>query len=189
MTFDTVRLDGQPIHYTVMNNPADTTTSPAAARPRGWLKLLFRMPVLIHSLGFAGWEQAIGASWMLITSVGRRSGKPHKVMVDVLKYDRQADVYFVAAAYGAQSDWYRNIRANGSFAAQAGGRKFVAVASAVSTEQAMALAVEFARRVPGYMRWVFKLIGQYVDSESALREKARTWLVLRVAPQPESPRP
>jgi hypothetical protein len=62
-----------------------TTINP----PRGWLKFFFKIPVIIARIGFAGWERLIGVEWMLLTTVGRKSGKKRFSMVDVLLHDEK----------------------------------------------------------------------------------------------------
>jgi hypothetical protein len=93
-----------------------TTINP----PRGWLKFFFKIPVIIARIGFAGWERLIGVEWMLLTTVGRKSGKKRFSMVDVLLHDEKTDTYFIEVGFGKRSDWYRNIQAQPNFEAQAG---------------------------------------------------------------------
>ncbi len=92
--------------------------------PRGWLKIFFKVPVFVARMGFAGWERLIGVQWMLLTTLGRMSGKKRYTMVDVLLHDPESDTYFIEVGFGKRSDWYRNIKASPVFMAQVGRRKF-----------------------------------------------------------------
>ena len=53
-------------------------------RPNTFQKFFFKIPVWIHKMGFGGWERLVGAQWMLITTTGRKTGKPRDAMVDVM---------------------------------------------------------------------------------------------------------
>ena len=60
-------------------------------RPSALLKFFFKTPLLMHKLGFGGWERLIGAQWMLITTIGRKTGKRRETMVDVMDYNEAND--------------------------------------------------------------------------------------------------
>jgi len=163
------------------------TTEPQGAfkgRPRGLLKLFFKMPLYLHKVGIVWWiEKFTGAQWMLITTTGRKTGKPRQVMVDVMKYDKETDTYYVEAAYGARADWVRNIKANPVFHAQVGRRKFAARAAELPAEQAEEMLVAFYRSAPKYARAVMSLGGLKVKDETELRQMARKLMLLAVKPE------
>lgn len=161
------------------------TTLPKVLRekPRGFLRLFLKFPVLLHHLGMGGWERMIGAQWMLITTTGRKSGKPRETMVDVMDYDRIADTYYIEAAYGTRADWYRNIQKNPVFHAQVGNRKFAARATPLPTAQTADLMVDFYHRKPTYTRAVTAAVGLKFKDENELRELARHLMLLAVKPE------
>ncbi len=163
------------------------TTEPQGAfkgRPRGLLKLFFKMPLYLHKLGIVWWiEKFTGAQWMLITTTGRKSGKPRQVMVDVMKHDKETDAYYVEAAYGARADWVRNIKANPIFHGQVGRRKFPARAIELTPDQGEEVLVAFYRSVPKYARAVMSLGGLKVKDEAELRQMARNSMLLAIKPQ------
>ena len=138
------------------------------------------MPVLIYRLGLAGCERLLGAHWMLITTVGRKSGRPRQTIVDVMHYDQNSDAYYVAAAYGPRADWYRNLQVAPICHAQVGRRKFAACAAALPADRAEAAAAEFYRRLPGYARVVMGIAGQTVRDEAEFRRMARGWALLEI---------
>ena len=117
--------------------------------PSSLQKFFFKIPVWVHKIGFGGWERIIGAQWMLITTTGRKSGKPRETMLDVMDYNATTDTYYVEAAYGSRADWVRNIQANPRFKAQVGRRKFYARMSSLSNENAGELMVKFFRAKSG----------------------------------------
>jgi deazaflavin-dependent oxidoreductase (nitroreductase family) len=151
--------------------------------PRGWLKFFFKIPVYVARMGFAGWERLIGVEWMLLTTVGRKSGKKRYSMVDVLVHDKGTDTYFIEVGFGKRSDWYRNIKASPVFNAQVGRRKFCATAEELPMERTADVMVDFVRRRPEYARSVMKLVGITFTTEEELRKMASHWLLLAVHPQ------
>jgi deazaflavin-dependent oxidoreductase (nitroreductase family) len=156
-----------------------TTINP----PRGWLKFFFKIPVVIARIGFAGWERLIGVEWMLLTTVGRKSGKKRFSMVDVLLHDEKTDTYFIEVGFGKRSDWYRNIQAQPNFEAQAGRRKFLATAEALPREKTADVMIEFVRKRPTYAKLVMKLVNITFTTEEELRRMAAQWMLLAVHPQ------
>jgi deazaflavin-dependent oxidoreductase (nitroreductase family) len=154
-------------------------------RPGGFLKFFFKTPVFLYKIGLGGFERIIGAEWMLLTTVGRKSGQPRQTMVDILDYDKDADTYYVEAAYGARADWYKNIQANPLFEAQVGRRKFKARAGELTSDNAAEMLVQFYRRKPAYVRSVMAMVGMKFEGEDELRSVAKNLTLLAVKPGKE----
>lgn len=152
-------------------------------RPNKLLKFFLKFPVLLHKIGLGGWERMIGAQWMLITTTGRKSGKPRATMVDVMDYDKAADSYYIEAAYGQRADWVRNIQANPIFDAKVGRRKFRARMTELSAEGAGNLLVRFYREKPAYTRSVMAMVGIKFKGEDDLRAMAPQLTLFAVTPQ------
>ncbi len=155
-------------------------------RPNTLLKVFFKIPLFVHKLGFGGWERIIGAQWMLITTIGRKSGRHRQVMVDVLLHNGQTDAYYILSAYGSRADWVRNIQVNPRFEAQVGRRKFSARASTLSGEKAGEMLVQFYRLKPAYTRAVMNAAGMKFKDEDDLRMLGAKLLLLAVTPQTEA---
>jgi len=151
-------------------------------RPGGFLKFFFKTPVMLYRMGLGGFERIIGAEWMLLTTVGRKSGKPRQTMVDILEYDKDADTYYIEAAYGARADWYKNIQANPLFEARVGRRKFKARAGELTSDNAAEALVKFYRRKPAYTRSVMAMVGIKFEGEDELRKIAGNLTLLAVKP-------
>jgi deazaflavin-dependent oxidoreductase (nitroreductase family) len=154
-------------------------------RPSRMLKFFFKVPVWLHKMGLGGWERLIGAQWMFITTIGRKTGKRRETMVDVMDYDKAADTYYIEAAYGARADWYKNIQANPTFEAQVGRRKFKAHAGALSTDGAGELLVQFFRAKPAYTRSVMAMAGLKFKNEEELLVIGKDLTLLAVKPEKE----
>ena len=151
-------------------------------RPNALLKFFFKVPVWMHKIGFGGWEKLIGAEWMLITTRGRKSGKPRDAMVDVMDYDAASDTYYIEAAYGERADWYKNMQVNPVFEARVGRRKFSATATPLSNEGAGELMVKFFRKKPAYTRSVMAMVGMKFEGEEELRVLGSKLTLLAVKP-------
>jgi deazaflavin-dependent oxidoreductase (nitroreductase family) len=151
--------------------------------PSGFLKFFFKTPVWLYKMGLGGMERLVGAEWMLLTTIGRKSGKPRQTMVDILEYDQAADTYYIEAAYGARADWYKNIQANPLFEAQAGRRKFRARAGELTSDNAADMLVQFYRRKPAYTRSVMAMVGMKFEGEDDLRAIAKNLTLLAVKPE------
>ena len=81
------------------------------------MRWLLRAPVLVYRIGLGGLmlgRPMLGGlmpGHLMLTTVGRRSGRPHRVVVDMWQ-DTATDSYYVASGFGEHADWYRNLRAN-----------------------------------------------------------------------------
>lgn len=154
-------------------------------RPGQLQKFFFKVPVFLHKMGLGGWERLLGAKWMLITHIGRKSGKRYDSMVDVMDYDKANDTFYIEAAYGARADWYKNIQANPVFEAEVGRRKFKARAGALTTEGTGEMLVQFYRSKPAYTRSVMAMAGMKFKDEAELRELGNNLTLLAVKPEKE----
>ncbi|MBI5945297.1 MAG: nitroreductase family deazaflavin-dependent oxidoreductase [Chloroflexi bacterium] len=154
-------------------------------RPNKFMKFFFKVPVWMYKIGFGGFEKMIGAQWMLITHIGRKSGKRYASMVDVMDYDKVTDTYYIEAAYGARADWYKNIQSSPVFEARVGRRKFKARAGALTTEGAGEMLVQFYRSKPAYTRSVMAMAGMKFKDENELRDLGKNLTLLAVKPEKE----
>ena len=79
-----------------------------ARRPSTLVKALFKVPVWMYQahLGFLFF-----GSLIVIVHRGRKSGNRYVTGLEMI--DRCDDELFVLSLWGAKSDWYRNIEANG----------------------------------------------------------------------------
>src|SRR5690625_2442833 len=68
---------------------------------------LMRLPIGLFRSGL-GW--VLGPRLLMIEHLGRRSGKPRYVVVEVL--ERGPGRFIVASGFGPGAQWYQNLRAN-----------------------------------------------------------------------------
>ena len=152
-------------------------------RPPGRLLMLralprwaFRVPLLLHRAGIRGVERALGIEWIVLTTTGRRSGRPHEVMLDVVGHDATTDTYYVQPAVGRRADWVRNVAANPAVTAEVGGRRFRAVVRDVTGPEGADVVLRFIRGHPRYARVIVWFVG-YVERVDVPDDELRRELV------------
>ncbi len=140
-----------------------------ARRPGSVRRWLFRAPVLMYRVGLGGLMPA----QVMLTTVGRKSGRPHRAVVDLLKHDAATNTWYVTSGYGARSDWYRNLEANPEVQVQAGRRTFRARAATLPPDKAEELTLnlwrQHGRLYRLYYDWGLRLVGLKARDEEELR--------------------
>ncbi len=86
--------------------------------PRFFWRLIRVGPRVAYALGLGS---RVGHFVLLLTTIGRKSGRPQ---VTPLVYEERDGTFMVASARGASSDWLRNIGANPNVHVRVGSRAF-----------------------------------------------------------------
>jgi len=124
--------------------------------PGPFFKWVFKAPILYYNLGL-GWM--LGKRFLLLTTTGRRSGKPHRTPLEFV-YNPLEDMYRVSPGWGAKTDWYRNLRNDPHVTVQVGRRKFAAIAEPAPDEESAKFMQTVSHRHPGmdkiWNRWTDK---------------------------------
>ncbi len=147
-------------------------------RPGLLLRWFFRAPVLLYRIGLGG----LMFGQLQLTTVGRKSGRSHRTVVDVLGHDTVTDTYHVLSAYGGHSDWYRNLQANPTMRVQVRRRKFPARATTLPKEKAEEVLLGFWRRHRLYVRTMLRLIGLKAATEEEVRAAAAEMKIVAIQP-------
>lgn len=71
-------------------------------------RLVFKAPLLFKDLGLGF---LIPPNVMILTTVGRVTGNPHRTPVEY-SYEPDRKAYLVMAGWEGRTDWYRNARAH-----------------------------------------------------------------------------
>ena len=142
-----------------------------------FFKWLFKMPILQYQLGM-GWM--IGKYVLLLTTTGRKSGKPRHTPLEY-EYDREKDRYRIAAGWGGNTDWYKNLKANPRVTVQVGRRKFTTVAEIASDEEVAQFMMGVSKRHPRmdqtWNRWSDKPVdGTFESYVHAAKFFPSVWL-------------
>jgi deazaflavin-dependent oxidoreductase (nitroreductase family) len=152
-------------------------------RPTGITRLFFRAPILLYKLNL-GW--LLGNRMLKLTHTGRISGQPRQVVLEVVKHDPASDTYYVAAGWGEQSDWVKNIRARPEVQVQVGRRKFDMLAQQLTPEQGAQTILDYSHRHPTAMKNLAGYMGYQIDgSEEDFRELGRMLLMFSLTPRPD----
>lgn len=128
--------------------------------PRGFSRLIWRLPIGLFRIGL-GW--LLTSHFLLLEHVGRKSGQVRRAVLEVLKRDKAADVYYLAAGFGPSSDWYQNLLKTPRARIQSGFRKTDVLAEALPPEEAECIIVDYARRYPTAIRTLARIIGYEIE--------------------------
>ncbi len=151
-----------------------------AQPPRGLARTMYRLPIWLFRI-HQGWM--LGERFLLLTHTGRKSGLPRQNVLEVIQHDKATDTYYVFAGFGEQSDWLRNIEKTPEVVINVGRRRFHALATRLSTDDAELKILDYARRNPIAMRVLPRMMGYTLDgSEADFRALARLGIVVAFQP-------
>jgi deazaflavin-dependent oxidoreductase (nitroreductase family) len=144
--------DSSPSH-----NPQSPRPLLGLRRKPGRLALaLFRLPLNAYRHG-AGW--VFGRTFIQFTHVGRKTGKPHDAVAMVLRYDRSKREAVICAAWGPETDWFRNLRAGPAARAQLAHNSFTPEHRFLTEDEAFEVGAQFRREHPYRLRLLSAILG------------------------------
>jgi deazaflavin-dependent oxidoreductase (nitroreductase family) len=117
---------------------------------------VFRLPLHAYHHG-AGW--LLGRTFLEFTHTGRRTGQAHEAVAMVLHYDEPTREAVICAAWGAETDWYRNLQARPAVRVQIGRDSYVPEQRFLSEGEAFDVGVEFRRDHPHRLRLLSAALG------------------------------
>jgi deazaflavin-dependent oxidoreductase (nitroreductase family) len=95
-------------------------------------RLIHIPPRIAYALGLG---ELLGRFVLLLTTTGRKSGKPR---VTPLQYEEFDGTFYIGSARGVTSDWLRNIQANPEVMVRVKDRRFRGEAQVVTDPQKVA---------------------------------------------------
>lgn len=113
--------------------------------PNKALRFGLRLPLLFYRLKL---DRLLGDRFLMLTHTGRKSGLPHQTVIEVVKYDKATDTYYVVSGWGRKSDWYQNIQKTPHVTVQVRGRKFQTKAEFIPVERAIDIVNTYAQEHP-----------------------------------------
>jgi deazaflavin-dependent oxidoreductase (nitroreductase family) len=119
-----------------------------------------KMPLVLYRLGL-GWM--LGTRFMLLTHVGRRSGKVYQTVLAPLRFDEKTGEIMAVSPWSGSS-WYLNIQAAPAKEVQIGELRYVPVQRSLNPEEIAALFIEFRRQHPIFSRMVARIPGWNIDA-------------------------
>jgi deazaflavin-dependent oxidoreductase (nitroreductase family) len=146
---------------------------------------LFRAPVYLYRWGL-GW--LFGHRCLLLTHIGRRTGRRHQTVLEVVEYRKEGPEVVVANGFGPDCDWLRNIEAKPGEEVTVGSQHFVASHRFLGEEEAMRViqAYEYRNRfiAPIVRRGFSWLLGwQYRGGENDRRQLVRQLPLIAFRPR------
>ncbi|HAV78781.1 MAG TPA: nitroreductase family deazaflavin-dependent oxidoreductase, partial [Anaerolineae bacterium] len=123
--------------------------------PSGLSRLLMRFPIWLYRFKL-GW--LLGKRFLLLEHRGRNSGMIRQAVIEVVDQDPQKGSYVVAAAWGRQSDWYKNIEAEPQVKIRVGRQRFPAFATTLSADDAAQHLSTYATKHPIAFRHLGSLL-------------------------------
>src|SRR5262249_32692968 len=111
--------------------------------------------------------------FLLLTHRGRRSGRLHRTMLEVLHWHGGQHEAVVIAGFGPRAQWLRNVLAGGAVEVRIGRERWPAVARPLDTAEASAVLADYERRNrlvrPLVHRLLSQLAGTHYDGSDATR--------------------
>lgn len=133
--------------------------------PTGLSRLLFRMPIHLFRLGL-GW--LFGSRLLLLNHIGRVSGKPRQVVLEVVAHDPTGGTYVVASGWGPSAAWYRNILHTPTVTIQVGTRTMRVKAVPLTRDEGADIFADYASRHRTAAKYLLpRLMGFSVDGSEA----------------------
>lgn len=129
-------------------------------KPSGLWKRLLRSPVYLFRarLGFL-----FGERLLLISHVGRASGRRFETPVEVVEHDRGANEYIVCSGTGPRADWYLNIVAHPTEQVQVGNRRWHPRQRSLSQQEAAGRFAHYEHGQPRPAARLLKSMGNSYD--------------------------
>lgn len=122
---------------------------------KGLYRFGFRFPIYLYRMHL-GW--LLGNRFLMLTTIGRKSGKPHQSIIEVVSLDKQTGEYTIASGWGVKSDWYRNLKKNPKVLVNVGRRTFRATADQLSAGDAEKMLLRYAHDHPLAFRELARLM-------------------------------
>ena len=140
-----------------------------ARPPRTRLRrALFRAPIWLYRLGLGG---LLGVRFLLLTHIGRTSGRPRQVVLEVVGRHQPSGGYLIASGYGERSQWFRNILEDPRVGFQVGWRRYRGLARPLPAAESGRWLADYARRHPRATASLLRVLGHDVDGSDAAVER------------------
>jgi deazaflavin-dependent oxidoreductase (nitroreductase family) len=143
-------------------------------------RFIWRAPMVTYRLGLG---PIVGQVLMILTTTGRKSGRPRRTMVE---YHRLDGKKYIAAGFGPETQWYRNIMADPRVTIQTSDGSESVRAVRVTVDDELLAAVNMFRQADSAVaiNWFLGTLGIEPSDEDILAKKDRLHL-LRLDPTDE----
>ena len=136
--------------------------------PQGIAAKFSRMPIYFFKIGLGG---LFGERFLLLTHIGRKSGEPRYVALEIVHKD--AENYYIVSGFGKKSQWFKNIDNNPQVKFQVKNKHYQTDAKQLSVEGAAKILDHYAQTHPRALEQLAKLMGfDYEGSAENIQEMA-----------------
>lgn len=134
--------------------------------PTGIMKWVYKSPILLYRLGLG---PIVGRLFMVMTTIGRKSGLPRRAAIEFHEFKGRK---YVLSGWGTKTDWYHNLEANPHITIQTWRGAESVLAHRITSDLELAEAFEFAMSNPT-MRAIIRAVGFDMTLEQFLAQKER----------------
>ncbi len=119
------------------------------------------------------WLYRMRLGWLLdhralmVTHIGRKTGKVHQTVVELLRYDPATQESVVVSGLGEQSDWYRNVRERGALLVDIGPKTYAPSQRELDEEARYQELLTYRREHKLIAKMVFLLMAWDYDAPEA----------------------
>lgn len=155
-------------------------SSKALKPPQGLSRIMWRLPIYLYK-AHLGW--LLGDRFLLLNHIGRISGEKRQAVLEIVRFDKNKNIYYVASGFGEKSDWYRNLQNNPEAIIQVGRQTMHVHARCLSQDEAEAEFLDYGRRHPTAIKNLAGMLGYQLNgSEDSLRGLAKMMPVVAFEP-------
>jgi deazaflavin-dependent oxidoreductase (nitroreductase family) len=144
----------------------------AALAPNRLLRWLFRAPILLYCWR-CGW--LVGHRFLLLIHIGRRTGRRHSTVLEVMQYRPDGPELIVMSGFGHGADWLRNFEVAGTAEVVVGHDRFIADHRMLDVAEAASMLAGYERRNryarPIVRRVLSRLVGWRYDGSDEARRR------------------
>jgi deazaflavin-dependent oxidoreductase (nitroreductase family) len=135
---------------------------------RALSRTVVRAPILAYRCGLGG---LLGHRFVLLTHVGRITGRPRRVVLEVVGRGEVSGSYVVASGYGARAQWFRNVLAHPEVTYQVGWRRRDGWAYPLPSAESGRRLAEYATHHPRAAAALMRMLAHDVDASPAAYER------------------
>jgi deazaflavin-dependent oxidoreductase (nitroreductase family) len=101
----------------------------------------------------------VGRTFVQFSHTGRTTGRRHDAVAMVLHYDEATQEAVICAAWGPNTDWFRNLQAGPAERVQLGRDRYAPVHRLLDDDEAFQVGVSFRRHHPHRLRLLSAVLG------------------------------
>ncbi len=128
--------------------------------PPVFISHFFKLPLFCYRIGL-GW--IFGKRFMVLTHIGRKSGKAYQTVLAVVGFDPRTREIKAVSPWSS-SNWFRNIQVSPAVEIRTAGVRYTPQQRWLSAEEIASLFIEFRSQYPIFSRMVARIPGWKIDS-------------------------